>query len=106
MFDTLQIPGYYAIVMFILGTASNVFMFYVCMRIKQNSIFVLFRYMAFFDTLALYYWNLHTFTLPVLGFDLNSYSVITCKYGSWIQYSSLQSSAWILVIEEGLTNQY
>ena len=98
MFDTLQIPGYYAIVILILGTASNVIMFYISIRIKHNSIFVLFRYLAFFDTIALYYWNLHYFTLSVLGFDLKSHSMNTCKYGSWIQYSSLQSSAWILVI--------
>ena len=98
MFDTLEIPGYYAIVNIVLGTASNLIMFYISIRIKNNSIFVLFRYLAFCDIVSLYFWNLHIFTLTVLGFDLKSSSLNTCKYGSWIQYSTLQSSAWIIVI--------
>ena len=97
MFDALQLLGYYALILVILGTIGNAIILYVSFRIKASSIFVLFRYLAICDTLALYFWNLNIFTYSVLNLDLQNYNMNSCKFGNWIQFSSLQSSAWILV---------
>ena len=97
MFDALQLLGYYALILVILGTIGNAIILYVSFRIKASSIFVLFRYLAICDTMALYFWNLNIFTYSVLNLDLQNYNMNSCKFGNWIQFSSLQSSAWILV---------
>ncbi len=96
MLDFLDILGWYSLVLIILGTIGNVIICHVSVKTNKNSTFILLRYLAINDMIALYYWNLNNFT-KVFSLDLLSYNLYSCKIGTWIQFSSLQSFAWILV---------
>ena len=93
----LQIISFYALSLIVLGTTCNFIIFYVCYNTKRNSIFMLLRYLAIYDTFTLYFWNLNHFTTANFHFNLQNFSLYSCKFGNWIQFASLQSSAWILV---------
>ena len=97
MTDIIQILGYYALTIIILGTIGNALILYVSYRIKQSSVFILFCYLSISDTLSLYFWNLNIFTYSTYNLDLQNYNLYSCKFGNWIQFSALQTSAWILV---------
>ena len=98
MIGVLQVLGYYAVCITILGTIGNITIAYVSIvSKKKNSAIILFRYLALNDTLALYFWNLNHFIYSSFNLDIQSISLLWCKIGNWIQFSSLQSSAWILV---------
>jgi len=97
MFDILSLLGGFAMALVILGTIGNMVTIFVSVKSQnKNSTFVLFRYLALNNAFALYFWNLSHFT-ALLNFDLQSFNLYVCKFGSWIQMSSLQSSAWVLV---------
>ena len=98
MLDFLKILGCYSLGLAIFGTIGNLIIFYVSLRTSKNSTFILLRYLAISDIIALYFWNLNDFSISILDFDLENYSLFFCRFGSWIQFSSLQSSAWLLVI--------
>ena len=95
--DALQIIGYYALILAMLGTLANAAIIYVTFRAKSSATFVLLRYLAVCDTLTLFFWNLNFFTKSNLNIDLENYNIYSCKIGNWIQFSSLQASAWTLV---------
>ena len=99
MVDIHQALGYYAFCIAVFGTIGNSIIAYVSIKSqKTNSTFVLFRYLAFSDTLTLYFWNIGHFISSSFGLDIENFNLYLCKFGNWIQYSSLQSSAWILVL--------
>ncbi len=98
MTNILQILGYYAFCIAVLGTISNMIIVYVSIQSKKtNSTFILFRYLAMNNTLALYFWNLNHFIYSSFNLDIQNINTYSCKIGNWIQFSSLQSSAWVLV---------
>lgn len=96
MSSTLQILGAYSLIIIILGTFGNILTIYVCSKSKNNPTFVLLQYLAANNLISLFYWNLSHFT-ETIHFDITSYSMFGCKVGAWTQFSSLQTSAWILV---------
>jgi hypothetical protein len=98
MLDFLKILGCYSLGLAIFGTIGNLIIFYVSLKTSKNSTFILLRYLAISDVIALYFWNLNDFSISILNFDLENHSLFLCRFGSWIQFSSLQSSAWIIVI--------
>ncbi len=68
------------------------------MRLRKNKTFVFLRFLALTDLVALYFWNINHFTVVILNLDLQNYNIWLCKFGQFYQFSSLQISAWILVI--------
>ena len=97
MFNVLALLGSYALFLVISGTLGNLVTIYVSVKShKINSTFLLFRYLAVNNALSLYWWNLSHFT-AIINLNLQDFNLHLCKFGSWIQFSSLQSSAWILV---------
>jgi hypothetical protein len=97
MDNALIILGYYSLSLTIFGTVFNLIITYISIKSKANS-FCLLRYLALSDTLALYFWNLSHFSEAIFNINLENYSMFSCKFGDWIQFSSLQASAWILVL--------
>ena len=97
MFKASQILTSYGVALIFLGALGNSLIAYVSLRNKSHTIFALLRYLALTDTLALVFWNLNHFTGAIFEFDLMSYNLYMCKIGEWIQYSSMQASAWLLV---------
>lgn len=97
MLVVLKILGFYSLLIIILGILSNISTIFFCTKIKENTTFVLIQYFSLNNLIALFFWNLSHFTLTFFDFDLNNSTMFICKFGSWIQFSSLQTSAWILV---------
>jgi hypothetical protein len=48
--------------------------------------------------ITLYFWNLGNFLSQIFTIDLINLSIWGCKFGSLFQFTSLQISAWILVL--------
>lgn len=96
MLNALDILGWYSLVLIILGTIGNLIICYVSVKTNKNSTFILLRYLAINNMISLYYWNLNNFS-KVFNLDLLSLNLYSCKIGTWIQFSSLQSFAWTLV---------
>ena len=105
MTNALQILGYYALAIAFLGLLGNITIFVVSFKSKSNSMFVLFCFLSLNDALSLYFWNLNHFVYSSFNLDLQNFNIYSCKIGSWIQFSSLQSSAWILVNPKKLKNK-
>jgi hypothetical protein len=55
------------------------------------------RAIAIFDIFMLYGWNLDHYLSGAHGFTLLTYSIISCKIFSFLNYFSAQSSAWLRV---------
>lgn len=98
VFDTLnRILGVYALIIAVLGILLNVFTFYICSRVKDNTTFVFLRFFAITSIFTLLWWNLYHFVYPFYLIDIGSW-LLSCKIGNYVQYSSLQIAAWFLVL--------
>ena len=104
MIETLKILGYYSFAITIIGTLGNLIILFVSLRTKSNSMFTLLRYLALNDAVSLYFWNLSHFIESSFEIDIQNYNLYLCKFGTWIQYSSLQSSVWTLVRKSQFLN--
>ena len=93
----LEILGIYSLLIIILGAIGNIVTILVCMRSKNNTNFILFQYLSANNLIAVSFWSFCHFIDSQYNIDFQSYSMFICKFGSWIQFSSLQASAWILV---------
>ena len=94
---TIGILGIYSFLIIIFSVIGNTITLIVCRRSKDNCTFILLQYLTVNNLIAVSYWSLAHFILSQFDLDIQSYSMFTCKFGSWIQFSSLQASAWILV---------
>ena len=92
----LKIISAYELLLIILGTIGNILILIVCLNLR-NSTFILMRFLAVADLISLYFWNLNHFTTAFFGLDLQNFNFYYCKIFEFIQFSSLQISAWILV---------
>ncbi len=92
-----KVLGVYALCVTILGTVLNLFNFYVCIRVRQNTTFVFLAFFALSNAFSLYWWNLNNFLKEFLNVDLLVFSLWTCKIGNYVQFTSLQMAAWFLV---------
>ena len=95
--------AYYPLFLVIGGTILNVFTYFILSRIpcgsrrKQATIRYM-RYIAIFDILMLYGWNLDHFMANVHGFLLQKSSILLCKLLSFLNYFSAHCSAWLRVL--------
>ncbi|RMZ93892.1 FMRFamide receptor-like [Brachionus plicatilis] len=54
--------------------------------------------MTISDMVSLYWWNINNFLKEFASTDLLSLHMYVCKAGNYLQFTSLQISAWILVV--------
>ncbi|CAF1050576.1 unnamed protein product [Didymodactylos carnosus] len=90
---------YYPLVLVIGGTLLNLLTFLIfCRPIFQNRPTMhYFRAMAVFDILMLYGWNLDHFLTSKYDYDLEHYSISTCKLFTFLNYFAAETSAWLRV---------
>ena len=93
----LQILAYYSLFLAIAGTIGNCLTFIICYRLRSTTTFVFLMVSSIFDTTALYFWNVNQFTSTILDIDLQNLNKLSCKFGMYVQFTSLQISAWLLV---------
>ena len=84
----------------IFGTIGNLLTATICLRkrLRKINTFKFFAFNAILDAVGLYEWNLRQLVLYFFNKDWSLQSLIYCKWNSYIQYVSLEASAWILVI--------
>ena len=99
VFDILySIVSCYPVILIIFGTVANSLSFYICVKLaKSNNTFVFLAITAIVDTFTLFVWNLNHFIGLFFNLSTLSGSVWNCKFGEFVQYTSLQISSWILV---------
>jgi hypothetical protein len=94
-----KILGTYALLLTIIGTIGNALIFLICIKKEMRRINT-FKFLAFIsisDLIALYEWNLKHFIAAFFGIDFNFMSLAWCRLSLYLQYVTLQFSAWILV---------
>lgn len=93
-----KILGCYALFLTVSGTILNLFNFVTCLRINKSSTFIYLAFFALANAFCLYWWCLNNFLKEFFLVDLLTVSVWVCRTGSYVQFSSLQISAWFLVL--------
>ena len=98
MADIFYVLGIYKIFIIVAGTVGNFLIFIVCTRLKDNTTFIFMRFLSLGDIVTLYFWNLNQLVEAIFGFDLLNFNLYYCKFLQFAQFSSLQISAWMLVL--------
>lgn len=94
-----KIFALYSLILTTLGTFGNVLIIIVCMDRKLRTINT-FKFLAIIsisDIISLYQWNLAHFTNEYIKVDFTLINVPLCRIVTFLQYTSLQYSAWLLV---------
>jgi hypothetical protein len=99
-FEVLErVIGIYCLLLTVIGSVLNMFCFCICLSlIRRNGTFIFMAFFSLSNLVSLFWWNVVNFFVPFFDFDLKSASTVGCKIGSYLQFSSLQISAWFLVI--------
>ena len=91
-------------VLIVFGTVGNLFTFLILMRKNLRPVYSYTRYLSalcLIDIVCLYNWNFTYIYQDILSSDkkrIESYSPMSCCIFSYIAYSSLQLSSWIICV--------
>lgn len=94
-----KIFAYLPLIPIVLSLVFNPICFFIfsfCRKFNRIPSMVFLSFIAVFDTLSQFCWNLNHFLKPVYGFKIEALSLFSCRFFSFIQYFSLQSSANLL----------
>ena len=91
--------GIYALFILIFGMLGNSLLLLMCLltNLKKTPTFNFIAFMAGCDFMSLFWWNLDHFLTPFFNIDRQNDGIAWCKFESFIQYSVLEGSAWLLV---------
>ena len=103
-----RVIGAYALFILIFGTIGNIITSLICFRkrLRKTTFFCFMSIISILDIFSLYTWNLSSFLIPYFNIMHDFSSVPWCKISSFMQFFSLQSSAWLLVILKLIKNVY
>jgi hypothetical protein len=90
----------YALLLVVFGTIGNIFACFVCLSrsLRTRTTFKFLAIMSISDTVALFQWNLKHFVFFFFdGYDWDKNFLVACRLDQFLQMTSLQFSAWILV---------
>lgn len=93
---------YYSLVLTIIGTILNLLTLFILCRTtfrnttKRPTLHYM-RAIAILDILILYGWNFDHYLEGTIGITLNTYSIISCKIFTFLNYLIYQVSAWLRV---------
>jgi hypothetical protein len=93
-----KIIGMYSIILIVLGTLTSLFSLGICIKLSKMSTFLFMAFLTFSNIVSLYFWLPAKFLMEYFNIDLQNFNFWHCKIASYLQFSSLQISAWILVI--------
>lgn len=94
-----KILGVYALFLTITGTVFNLIVFVICIRKRlwRTTTFKFLAILSLNDVIGLYQWNLKHFISSFFLVNFNYTNLPWCRISIFLQYLSLQYSAWILV---------
>ena len=93
------IIAYISLINIIIGVTGNVISFIVfvtCQELRKMSHIVYLTYCSVMNVLSLFNWNLNHFLTPIYGIAIESIDLASCRIFSFLQYFSLESSAYLL----------
>lgn len=97
--------SYYTMFLIILGTICNTISFMIMnvRKLRNYSCMKILSFLSIIDTLVLYQWNMNTFfkynlSSPPNYEDLEEISVFWCRLISFLAFSMLQTSSWLLAL--------
>jgi len=94
---------YYPLVLIIFGTILNLLTFIILCRTtfkntsKRPTLYYM-RTIAILDIFILYGWNFDHYLEGSIGIKMDTYSIISCKFFSFMNYFTYQVSAWLRVL--------
>ncbi|CAF1089627.1 unnamed protein product [Adineta ricciae] len=96
------VVAYFSLFLVIIGTTFNSLTFLIFCRqrfrdTRTRPVLHYMRVIAIFDILMLYGWNLDHYVYPIYGFYLQTLTLGSCKFLSFLNYFAAQSSAWLRV---------
>ena len=96
--------GVYVLLLLIIGTLGHIFLLLMCLltELRKTPTFIFFAFMAGCDFISLYWWTLDYVLTPYFGIARQNQEIAWCKIDSYIQYSVLEGSAWLLVYQKSL----
>lgn len=104
-YPTELILSYYTIFLIVLGTICNSISFTImnARKLRNYSCMKILSVLSIVDTLVLYQWNLNTFfkynlSTPPHFEDLEEISIVWCRLISFMAFSTLQLSSWLLAL--------
>jgi hypothetical protein len=90
------------LVFVVFGTIGNLFTFFVLIRKNLRTVYSYTRYLSalcIIDIICLYNWNFSLIYADVFQkMKIEFYSPLSCRIFSYIAYSSLQLSSWIMCV--------
>ncbi|CAF1051349.1 unnamed protein product [Brachionus calyciflorus] len=94
----LKILSVLAILIIIFGVLTSLLSFYLCYRIKNNATFIFLSYLSLASIFTLYKFPMNGIMSTLFKVDYLHINVYECKIGIFLQYTSLETCAWILVL--------
>ena len=94
-----KIVSIYNLFVTIIGTLTNTLTIMTCFQkdLREISTFKLYAFNAISDIVSLYPWNIRQFILYNFGLDLETTFLWWCIGASYIQFTTFEISAWLLV---------
>ena len=98
----LKAIGVYSMIILVIGTIGNVCASLVCLRksLRETPTFVFIFFELISDTISLYFWNVDHYLLAFHFYQIEDINIHLCRFASFFQVTSLQWSAWLLVLKE------
>ena len=97
MVDAQHIFAAYILWLLVFGTIGNILVILICIRLRKTKFFVFLAGIGLSDTFALGAWNLPMFLSVFFSIDFEGLNVYSCRVFSFVQYSSLQITSWMVV---------
>lgn len=96
----LDVVGLYCFILALVGTFGNLVCSYVCFshRLRGMTTFVFLGCMLIADTVCLYVWCFDHFVERYFRKSEAKTSAILCRFEVFVQFVSLETSSWLLVI--------
>ncbi len=90
----------YSVLLSVFGTIGNLLTFLVTIRARLRILptYIFISFMMLVDTLSLHFWNYTQLLVMLFNRPMSEINLATCKITSFLQFFSLQTSAFLLVI--------
>jgi hypothetical protein len=95
--------SYYTLILIVIGTICNLTSFSIMLKknMRKHTCMKFLAILTLSDTIVLFQWNMNTFfkynlSVAPLYSDLEEISLFWCRWISYLAFSSLQTSSWLL----------
>ena len=100
--------GIYSILISLIGTFGNLSAALICLKkpLRETPTFIFVGFGLLTDIVTLYFWNVDHFLLAFESYQIEEVNIDLCRFTILFQTTSLQWSAWLLVIKLSNFNRF